>query len=302
MSRERPEISVCICTYRRPLLLTRLLENLREQETGGLFRYSMVVVDNDRLETARGVVAAFASTSKIPIAYCVEPRQGIALARNRAVEHATGDFVAFIDDDEFPAERWLQTLLKACLDHDVDGVVGPVKRYFDEEPPKWVAKGNFYQRRTYPTGLVIDWRKGRTNNVLLKKRSLDALSPPFRPELRTGEDIDCFRRMADQGRVFVWCDEAVAYEVVPPARWKRMFMVRRALLQGAFTTVVDPAFGVRDVAKSLIAVPVYAVALPFALALGHHRFMSLVVKLSHHVGELLALLGMNPVKEPYVTE
>ena len=29
--------------------------------------------------------------------YCVEPRQNIALTRNKAIEHAKGDFIAFID-------------------------------------------------------------------------------------------------------------------------------------------------------------------------------------------------------------
>src|SRR5262245_23547681 len=97
------QISVCICTYRRPELLGRLLRELAMQETGGLFTYSVIVVDNDRAETARPVVAAAIIESfPVPITYCVEPRQSIARARNRAVATATADFIAFIDDDELP--------------------------------------------------------------------------------------------------------------------------------------------------------------------------------------------------------
>jgi hypothetical protein len=44
------------------------------------------------------------------------------------------------------------------------------------------------------------------------------------------------------------------------------------------------------------------VALPFALVLGQHRFMTLLVKLFDHVGKLLALFGINPVTEEYVTD
>src|SRR5262249_13059456 len=165
--------------------------------------------------------------------YCVEPQQNIALARNKAFENADGDFVAFIDDDEFPAKYWLLTLFNACNEYGVDGVLGPVNRHFDEEPPGWVMKGKFYERPTSPTGLVIDWRKGRTGNVLLKKRIFAADAQPFKPEFRQGEDQDFFRRMIDNGHVFIWCNEAVAYEVVPPIRWKRTFMLKRALLRGA---------------------------------------------------------------------
>src|SRR5436309_3464345 len=216
MTDRTKHISVCICTYRRPRLLRRLLEGLRDQDTGGLFTYSIVVADNDHLQSAKAVVWDFAARSSISIRYCVEPRQNIALARNKAIDNASGDFVAFIDDDEFPTKRWLLTLFDACNEYDVDGVLGPVKPHFDEAPPRWVVKGKFYERSTYPTGFVIDWRKGRTGNVLLKERMFSAGLSPFRSEFLTGEDQDFFRRMIEQGYVFAWCNEAVAYETVPP--------------------------------------------------------------------------------------
>ena len=301
MANAKKHISVCVCTYKRSQFLKRLLEELSSQDTSGLFTYSIVVADNDHLRSAETVVSDFATASTIPISYCVEPQQNIALARNKAIENADGDFVAFIDDDEFPAKCWLLTLFNACNEYGVDGVLGPVKRHFDEEPPGWVMKGKFYERPTYPTGLVIDWKKGRTGNVLLKKRIFAADAQPFKPEFRQGEDQDFFRRMIDNGHVFIWCNEAVAYEVVPPIRWKRTFMLKRALLRGAMEPK-NPTFGVRDIAKSVVAVPAYTAALPLTLVLGHHRFMTLLVSLFDHLGKLLALLGINLIKEPYVTE
>jgi succinoglycan biosynthesis protein ExoM len=166
---ERPKhISVCICTYRRPELLKRLLQKLEEQETDELFTFSIVVADNDAASSAEAIVAEFLATATIAVKYCVQPQQNISLTRNQAIENGTGDYIAFIDDDEFPIKRWLVTLFRALNEYKVDGVLGPVKRWFDETPPKWVIDGNFYERATYATGLVIDWRKGRTGNVLLK--------------------------------------------------------------------------------------------------------------------------------------
>src|SRR5687767_6317752 len=175
-------VSVCICTYKRPDLLRRLLEGLEHQETGGLFTFSAVVVDNDVARTAESVVAEFDGKFSTAIAYCHEPQQSIALARNRAVENARGDFIAFIDDDEVPVARWLLTLWKARLEYNVDGVLGPVLPLFDEGTPQWVIDGRFYDRPTYPTGHIIDWRKGRTGNVLLKRGLLSCQEQPFRPE------------------------------------------------------------------------------------------------------------------------
>ena len=301
MTSEPQHITVCVCTYKRPRLLKRLLDEVGRQESDGRFTYSIVVADNDHLQSGKEVVSNFAAASKVRVQYCVEARQNIALARNKAVENATGDFVAFTDDDEFPATRWLLTLFEACHAYEVDGVIGPVKRYFDEQPPKWVIKGDFYERPTYPTGLIIDWTKGRTNNVLVKRSVVGSDTQAFRPEFRTGEDQDFFRRMIDKGHKFIWCGEAVVYEVVPPIRWKRTFMLRRALLRGT-VSVLQPTFGAVDIAKALVAIPAYTVALPVALVLGHHRFMALLVRLCDHLGTLLSALGINPIREPYVTD
>lgn len=296
-----PHVTVCVCTYKRSGLLSRLLDGLSTQETDGLFMFSIVVVDNDQLETSKPVVEEFTATSPVEVAYCVEPRQSIALARNKAIENAKGDFVAFIDDDEFPTDRWLLTLFEVCTQYNVDGVLGPVKPHFDEEPPRWIVKGKFYERETYPTGFVIDWRKGRTGNVILRKRVFAGWAQPFNPEFRTGEDQYFFLDAIEKGYVFIWCNEAVAYEVVPPIRWKRTFMLRRALLRGSMEPKA-PTFGFRSIAKSLLAVPLYVLALPFALMAGQDKFMGLLVRLCDHLGKLLAIVGINPIKEQYVTE
>jgi succinoglycan biosynthesis protein ExoM len=298
---ETKHITVCICTYKRPQSIYRLLRELEGQDTGGLFTYSIVVADNDHLRSAESVVSRFSSPSTSHVKYCVEPQQNIALARNKAVKIAKGDFVALIDDDEFPEKDWLLTLFRTCEQHKVDGVLGPVKRWFDEQPPQWIVKGEFCTRPVNPTGTVVDWREARTGNVLLKRRVFDSDGQPFRPEFRMGEDQDFFRRMIEKGYRFIWSSDAVVYEVVPPMRWKRKYMLRKALLRGA-TARLQPSCGTASILKSVMAVPIYASALPMAQLLGHHRFMSLLIKLCDHVGKLLAVVGIDPIKDSYVTE
>ena len=302
MRSKAPHISVCICSYKRPEALTQLLYALSDQETDGSFTYSIVVTDNDGRRSAEQVVKDYAARAPVNIIYSLEPRQNIALARNKAVETAEGEFIAFIDDDEFPPKNWLLTLFEALHRYHADGVLGPVKPYFNERPPDWVVKGKFYERRSYPTGFVIDGTKGRTGNVLLKRQLFAcAGEQPFRPHFRSGEDQDFFTRMIDLGHKFVWCDEAEAFEIVPPLRWKRKFMIRRALLRGSMA-VFRRDFGTTEILKSVIAVPIYMLLLPFALPLGQHRFMYVVIRLFDHVGKLLALHKINPVREPYITQ
>ncbi len=301
MSATIKHISVCACTYKRPEMLRRLLEGLARQETDPQFTYSIVVVDNDHLRSAETIVSSFAAYSPTSINYYVEPRQGIALARNKAVENATGELVAFVDDDEFPTSSWLLTLFRALEEYRVDGVLGPVKPHFESAPPKWVIEGGFHDRPEDQTGHILDSGKCRTGNALLKRELFSQDPRPFRPECLSGEDQDFFRRMIEKGRAFVWCNEAVVYEVVPPARWKRSFLVRRALFRGVFS-LRNYGFPLERVLQSVVAVPAYTVALPFALVLGQPRFMGCVFKLSYHLGRLLALVGVDPIGQPYVTD
>lgn len=300
MALELPHISVCVCTYKRPDLLTNALKGIRAQDTGGLFSFSVVVVDNDAAESGRSAVETTRRESSLAVKYYVEPRQNIAMARNKAVANAEGEFVAFLDDDEYPIGTWLLALYRTLIVNNADGVLGPVNPHFDEGTPEWVIKGRFYSRPSHPTGMVLDWLQCRTGNVLLRKDVLEG-DEVFRPEFLSGEDQDFFKRKVMAGRVFVWCHEAPAYEVVPPARWRRGFLVRRALMRGVFSYRNRPS-ALLPLARSAALAPVYVLALPVALVLGQAVFMNCIFKLAYHLGRLMALVGINPIKTPYVTE
>lgn len=293
-------ICVCVCTYKRPEFLKRLLREVNRQATSGLFSVSIAVVDNDVERSAEGAVAEMRPSLQIPVSYDVEPQRSIARARNRVVAMADGDFLAFIDDDEFPADNWLLLLFTTCREYKADGVLGPVLRHFEEKPPEWLERSRFFIRPIFPTGLEVAWHSSRTSNVLVRRETVLGDEAPFRPQFRAGEDQDFFRRKIEQGFRFVWSDEAVVYETIPPNRWTRVYQVRRALLQGACENL-QPSCNAMSIMKSMVAVPLYLIALPFAMLLGQHHFMSLLEKMSFHAGKLLKFFGINPIREEYVS-
>jgi glycosyltransferase involved in cell wall biosynthesis/predicted glycoside hydrolase/deacetylase ChbG (UPF0249 family) len=296
-----PHICVCICTYKRAEPLRRLLKDIDRQDSGGLFTFSIVVADNDPDGSAKSTVEDVAGTIGTPVKYCAEPRRGIARARNTVVANAEGDYLALIDDDEFPISDWLKILLTTCRRYNVDGVLGPVKRHFDEEPPSWLKKSSLYDRAVNPTGMQVEWKDSRSGNVLMKREVVQNDPMPFRPEFRSGEDHDFFRRKIEDGHRFVWSGEAAVYEVIPPSRWTRLYYIRKALMQGS-TAALQPNCGPGKIAKSLIAVPLYTLLLPFALLAGQSHFMTLLVKLCDHAGRLLRTMNIDPIREEYVSE
>jgi len=290
-------VTVCICTFKRANLLRQLLERLENQLTEELFTYSVVVADNDSGQSARQVVAAFSSNSHMHVTYCCESQQNIALARNKAIQYAVGDFIAFIDDDEFPTGDWLCNLFKTRVAFGVDGVLGPVKPHFETDPPEWAVKGEFFERPAHATGFKMSWSECRTGNVLFSRNILEGVEPPFRSNFDTaGEDVDFFRRMVEKGCAFIWCDEAVVYEVVPSSRCTRTYLLKRALLRGSNFSK-HPTDRIKNGLTSLIAVPCYALSLPILALFGHHVFLKYLIKLLDHISRLLAFVGLKLVTQ-----
>lgn len=298
---KKPHISVCICTFKRPDLLKRLLLKLEEQITEGLFSYSVVVVDNDSLKSARQTVEIQAQKSKISIGYFVEPEQNIALARNKTLENAKGDFLAFIDDDEFPSENWLLKHFSAVNYFQSDGALGPVLPYFKEEPPGWVLRGRIFDRPSHRDGHVLEWENTRTGNALIRKEVFKENSKWFDPAFGSGgEDRDFFRRKIAEGYVFVWCNEARVFETVPPERWKRVILIKRALLRGKMALNAANSKS-KSVFYSMVAVVIYTVLLPLFFLRGQHVFMKYLIKNCDHLGKIFAYFGIYWVKETYIT-
>ncbi len=273
----------------------KLLKGLEQQRTEELFTYSVVVTDNDPAQSAREFVKGFSSSSNLKLNYTFEPHPNIALARNKALANAEGDFIAFIDDDEYPESDWLLNLYKTCVERKGDGVLGPVQPYFENEPPAWVTKGRFFVRPTYETGYRVKWKETRTGNVLFKRDILDPNEAPFQSQFDTaGEDVDFFRRMMEKGCTFIWCNEAVAHELVPASRCNRSYLLRRALLRGS-NFHKNPTDRLKNAAKSLVAVPCYTLALPVLALFGQHVFLKYLIKLFDHGSRLMAYVGFSVV-------
>src|SRR5258708_1379672 len=110
-----PNVTVAIPTFKRPRGLERLLEALARLDTGACV--TVLVADNDAQghEGADLCAAIRARGYRWPIRSTVVAQRGIAQARNALVEVALADarmeYLAMLDDDEWPEPHWLNALL-----------------------------------------------------------------------------------------------------------------------------------------------------------------------------------------------
>lgn len=300
---QKDHVSVCICTYRRNDLLEKLLRKLPLQDTAGHFDFSIVVVDNDAAASARETVARVQREFDMEVVYDVEPDKCIAAARNRAVRLARGNYIAFIDDDEFPPQSWLLTLYRAIQLFDADGALGPVYPFFANVPPPWLLKSGFCERPVHRTGTWLHWEQTRTGNVLLKRTVYDEHGLWFDVKYRTsGSDKEYFREAMALGYRFVAVKEAPVYETVPPARQTRQYYLTRAIVQANNERKFRAPYlkGLSKITAPLrvaAALGVYALLLPGAVCLGAHAVAKCLEKCAYHLSWLLAMVGVDLAKQ-----
>jgi glycosyltransferase involved in cell wall biosynthesis len=282
--------------------LARLLEGLDWQEKHPGFIVDVVVVDNDDRRSSESVVREFVGRGSLEVSYCCEPNRSISLARNMAVGNARGNLLAFIDDDERPEKDWLVQLFRTLKRFSADGVLGPVLPEYPQNAPDWLKKGRVFERRRHQTGRQITLDDARTGNVLLLRSLFRDNEVWFDPVFgRTGgEDSDFFERQFAKDKVFVWCDEAVAYETVPPERWKGSFHMRRMWRAGTSTGEWMRAGRLPAgpfLAKYSALFGTCVAVMPFTVVAPKHLRMTALQKMAYSGGVLAAYFGLSVLRE-----
>jgi succinoglycan biosynthesis protein ExoM len=247
-------VAVCIITYRRPQGLAKLLAALARQSEVPARDLLVVVVDNDPERSAHAVVKD-AQAGGLAIDYDQEPVPGIPRARNRSVAIALergAQHLAFLDDDETPAETWLARLLDHARAARAPVVTGPVLSVLPDGVPQWIERARVFSRPRFASGHRLD--RAATNNVLVDRAVFENMELWFdesRP-LTGGTDTDFFRRAHLAGFAIEWCDQAVVYEEVPPERCNLRWIGRRTLRGGLVFARLSSAYaGSAAVARNL---------------------------------------------------
>lgn len=301
-------ISVCLCTCFRPDGLKNVLTGLACQNNlDGSFE--IIIIDNDAQGSAEKVVQkAQTKYPELSIHYDIEPQKNISLARNKSLSAASGEWIAFIDDDEIPAPEWLSELIKTALAYKADGVFGPVISVLPEECPKWVAKGKFFEKSSFrETGENLSSKVLRTSNALIRTESIKRQENLFDPQygLTGGEDFKFFSEMLENGAKFVWSNEAIVKELVPLSRTKTSWIMKRNFrnAQSYADRLISKKgksayleIAVRGLAGIVLATLLTPLSLPFGL----HNSIWWLRRGSQGLGYLMSFTGYR--YEPYRTE
>ena len=289
------DVSICAVTFRRKAGLTRLLESLARLKLPEGLAVEVVLVDNDPEASAFCATDRMEAAGSLDIRWHHERRGDIAHARNRCVEAARGDWIAFVDDDEAVHEDWLVAYADAAGRREADGFFGPVLPRLEVPRASWLDLSTFYARARRPSGTRLGVVGPCTANAFLRRGLMREVRFDSGFGRTLGEDADCFLRALDRGADFRWCDEARVDEFIPPERHRAGWLTRRALEGASAWAHIVRARSRRPIPllhlAALARVAVAALRLPVAALGGRRRGFRAWLGLCTQVGRLWGLLG-----------
>lgn len=198
-------ISIVIPTHNRADGLRRALDSVSKQS---LNRYEVIVVDDgSHPPVNHNVFSCFPDNIKCQLLRNDTP-QGANNARNKAVRNATGNYIAFLDDDDEFIDNKVEVLTGFWkAEPSVDIFYHPARINMVNEGVSYISKPEIFFPDDNPLPrLLIKNCIGGTPMVACKKDAIIECGL-FDESLPARQDYDLWIRMAQAGKLFYYIDE-----------------------------------------------------------------------------------------------
>jgi glycosyltransferase involved in cell wall biosynthesis len=187
-------VSVVVASYNGERFLAETLESVFAQDYDP---FEVVFVDDGSSDGTAEIARSF------PLRYLYQENRGLPAARNAGVALATGELIAFVDDDDLWPRTKLAVQTEYLADHeDVGCVLGRNEWIVEDgvEPPKLERDPIFHELG----GIQLV-------SMMIRRRAFDEIGG-FDPSYRYAEDRDLFVRLREHGIEIAVLPDLVLYK------------------------------------------------------------------------------------------
>lgn len=267
-------VTVGVVTHERSALFKKMLAYLKASIEACTHDIVVLVVNNsgtDAHDTVRSLIDQSGVRDICSVRLIDSPENNISVGRNLIIDECETQYLAFIDDDEYPREQWLQRLIDQQALGIGQMVAGPVLPIYPTGTAKWIREIDLHNRRGRSTGDVI--RRSGSGNCLLDLEAIGDSRFKHGYGRTGGGDGAFFEEQYQRGLKLVWCAEALIDEVITPDRSTWRYAIFRFIKQGnnyARYYVGDESrmtqltFRIRAAAFALLEIPCGLFVYPFS--------------------------------------
>jgi len=188
------KISVIVPVYNTAPYLERSLNSITNQTLEDI---EIICVNDGSSDNSQEILRDFEEKDDRIKVISLETNEGAGYARNIGLELATGEFIGFIDSDDYIDNRYYENLYKYSEGYDI------VQGYF-VDTLNGVSSYIHHDFHNKTTGYVVD--------SIFRKSFIDEYELKFPVNLKTAEDVifreDCY---AHNPRIFHTPDEGIYY-------------------------------------------------------------------------------------------
>lgn len=157
------KLSIIIPVYNEAKYLKRCLESVYANDD-----VEVIIIDDGSTDGSVDIAQRYANANHYK--FIQQPNSGVSVARNLGILHATGDYVTFLDSDDYILPHGIETMLAVIanhgdpiiqFNHSRDRYDNPEGYYtLDKLPKKWVLVWNKVYLRSFLTTNDIRFPQG----------------------------------------------------------------------------------------------------------------------------------------------
>lgn len=163
----RPLVSIIVPIYNVEQYLKRCLDSLVNQTFQEI---EVLCVNDGSPDQSQKIVDDYVFRYPIKVKSLIKPNGGLADARNYGLDYAKGDFVVFIDSDDWVELTMIEEMYQLALSRNADVVVCDVQYVYDSGKKQFVSGGEFIEANVKTNPEIIKIINSACNK--LYKRSL----------------------------------------------------------------------------------------------------------------------------------
>lgn len=203
-----PLVSIIVPVYKVEDYVERCVNSILSQTYQNL---EVILVDDGSPDSCGAICDRFAShDDRVKVIH--QENQGQSAARNHAALEAKGEYIVFVDSDDFISEDHVECLLKMLLKHDADIAIASLFYYYEGQPVPVPSGGDQVKEMNAEEAIIaMNYNRGfgaMPWSKIYKKELI--LAHPY-PVGVIYEDLATTYKIFSDAQKLVYCNKRIYY-------------------------------------------------------------------------------------------